>query len=115
MEFNHANHLYKVEGQVNFKEKMTISLNNFSDFPVHYTTDGTPPNEESKVYTKPVAVNGDMHLKAASFNASGKIKDSEYEETVTLSKACTVVTCSELMRSVNKLNCVDWVYCGRCQ
>ena len=87
MEFNHANHLYKVEGQVNFKEKMTISLNNFSDFPVHYTTDGTPPNEESKVYTKPVAVNGDMHLKAASFNASGKIKDSEYEETVTLSKA----------------------------
>lgn len=87
MEFNHANHLYKVEGQVNFKEKMTISLNNYSDFPIHYTTDGTAPHEGSKVYSKPITVEGDMHLNAVSFNAYGKIKDSDFEETVTLSKA----------------------------
>ena len=87
MEFNHANHLYKVEGQVNFKEKMTIALNNYSDFPIHYTIDGTPPNEGSKLYSKPITVEGDIHLNAASFNTSGKIKDSEFEETVTLSKA----------------------------
>ena len=87
MDFNHANHLYKVEGQVKFDEKMTISLNNYSDFPIHYTLDGTAPNEESRVYSKPITVEGDMHLNAASFNTNGKIAYSEFEETVTLSKA----------------------------
>lgn len=87
MGFNHANHLYKVEGQVKFNESMLISLTNYSDFPIHYTTDGSIPNESSLVYTEPLVVEGNIHLKAASFNTSGKIKDSDYEETVTMSKA----------------------------
>lgn len=87
MDFNHANHLYKVEGQVKFDDKMSISLNNYSDFPIRYTLDGTAPNEESRVYSKPITVEGDMHLNAASFNTNGKITDSEFEETITLSKA----------------------------
>ncbi|ANQ52815.1 family 20 glycosylhydrolase [Flammeovirga sp. MY04] len=67
MHINYAKHLYNVLGEVKADttlKALVATLETTSDQPILYTLDGTVPNENSKVYAKPIVINQTTTLNA---------------------------------------------------
>ena len=69
------------------KEKKAImaELSTIDEAPIHYTIDGSEPNEQSSLYTKPVAITGSCTFRAVAFRNSEKSK--EVEKKIDFNKA----------------------------
>ena len=70
MGYNYAPHVFFAEGTVQTdtaKKCAVVSLKAQGDAPVRYTLDGTAPTKSSKLYKKPVVLEGQSTLRAAAF------------------------------------------------
>ncbi len=55
-----------------YDEDLEIAITGDQDVPIFYTLDGSEPNEQSKLYSKPIkASEGTTHIKAISINTLG--------------------------------------------
>ncbi len=56
-----------------FKDRMEISFENKpSDVRIHYTTDGSSPDRDARVFTKPLVINATATVKAIGIDRSGQ-------------------------------------------
>ncbi|WP_232734725.1 beta-N-acetylhexosaminidase [Polaribacter sp. ALD11] len=70
LDVNYANHLYEISGNVNFIDNKLFYVLEASsnDQNIRFTTDGTDPTLNSAVYKKPILIEKNTIIKAASFN-----------------------------------------------
>jgi len=87
LNINYANHLYEVEGHlVNTDSGLQYKLKTLTEGKtIHYTTNSSSPNLFSEIYTKPIAIDSSVTIKAAVFN-SDKQLGTTFTETINLHK-----------------------------
>lgn len=85
---NYANHLYEIKGELDTDNNvLQYKLQALTEGKtMRYTVDGSNPTLTSTIYKKPIAVNGDMLLKAAVFNSEKQL-GSIFEQTLNYHKA----------------------------
>ena len=88
LEVNYANHLYEVSGKINFENNQLTSILEAStkDKEIRFSTDKSNPTINSTVYTKPLIVDKNTTLKAASFD-NGKQISSVFSQEISKHKA----------------------------
>lgn len=84
LDINYANHLYEVEGNLKPEgyELTTLTKNKT----IKFTTDGSEPNLNSKIYSKPITIIQNTILKAAVFNSERKL-GATFEQSINYHKA----------------------------
>ena len=68
--YNYADHVFYVKGTVQsdtVNRTAIVELKAQGDAPIRYTLDGTAPTRSSKLYKKPVALDGQTVLRAVAF------------------------------------------------
>ena len=85
---NYANHLYEINGNISFKNKQVFyNLKASSnDKTIRFTVDGTNPNSTSTTYKKPILIEKNTIIKAASFNKQVMIS-TIFSESINKHKA----------------------------
>lgn len=89
LDVNYANHLYELKGALIsddtgiFYELQPGVLGKA----IFYSNDGSEPKTQSESYLEPIKVTGDLHLKAAVFDDSGKKLSTVFEQKITMHKA----------------------------
>ena len=70
-----ANHLYELKSQIAAKnQQIALDWSTLAgDAMVHYTTDGTDPSAESRVYQKTLTIGADQTVKAQAFRGKQKL------------------------------------------
>lgn len=87
LELNYANHLFEVSGEISSKNnQLFYSLKASSNSNIRYTIDGSKPTPNSKLYTKPILVDKNIIINAASFKGDTQIS-SVFSETIQKHKA----------------------------
>ena len=88
LDVNYANHLYEISGKVNFKNnQLFYDLKASSnDKIIRFTLDGTEPTRNSTAYTKPILIDKNTLIKAASFDEE-KMISTVFSETIKMHKA----------------------------
>lgn len=67
--------------KLRFEDEMTVSLEtSFDQYALHYTTDGSAPNNESPVYTKPISFGKTTQIRAQLIDDEGKRFGSGFSE-----------------------------------
>ena len=67
--YTYAKHIFGVQGHTEVdgaKGCVTVTLTTSGNAPIYYTLDGSEPDENATLYTKPVEIKGDCILKAAA-------------------------------------------------
>ncbi|MGZ0017909.1 beta-N-acetylhexosaminidase [Yeosuana sp. AK3] len=84
LDINYANHLYNIEGQLTSEgyELKTLIKDKF----IRFTLDGTLPNLESELYSKPIPITKNTTINAAVFNSEKKL-GTTFSQTVNYHKA----------------------------
>ncbi|NCO63043.1 MAG: family 20 glycosylhydrolase [Flavobacteriales bacterium] len=84
LDINYANHLYNIEGQLTSEgyELKTLIKEKF----IRFTLDGTLPNLESELYSKPIPITKNTTINAAVFNSEKKL-GTTFSQTVNYHKA----------------------------
>ncbi|SEB38651.1 hexosaminidase [Tenacibaculum sp. MAR_2009_124] len=74
---NYANHLFELNGQIYTQNgQTTYTLQSDTEGKsIRYTTDGTDPTISSTLYKKPIVIEKDTQLKAASFDSEGRVSN----------------------------------------
>ena len=70
MGYNYAQHVFHVKGQVqtdSIKNAAVVELLAQGNAQIRYTLDGTTPSKSSRLYKKPVVIEGQGELRAAAF------------------------------------------------
>ena len=86
--YNYAKHLFNVAGTLtpdSQNHSIILELSTIDDSPIHYTLDGTEPNEASATYEEPVALRENAIIKAIALRPSGA--SNVYVDSVSFSKA----------------------------
>ena len=84
-------------GPGTFSERLTVRLSRPRGTVVRYTTDGTTPDQNSPIYTRPLALTADTQVRAKTFNRAGassletvgdyKVQPKGIAEPLTVGKA----------------------------
>ena len=82
---NYANHIYEVKGELkNSEGNLTYELNTISQSnAIYYSIDGSKPN---KLYSKPIAIDKSMTIKAVVKNEQKKSLGNVFEQKINLHK-----------------------------
>lgn len=75
--YNYAKHVFQVNSSVtvdNSKECVTVSLFTQGNVPIRYTLDGSEPDANSTLYTKPIEIRSGCTLKATAERSDMKTK-----------------------------------------
>jgi len=88
LDINYANHLYEIKGELDTENKeLHYNLKALTeDKTIRYTMDGSQPTLASAIYKDPIAVNGNLLLKAAVFNTKEQL-GSVFEQKLNYHKA----------------------------
>lgn len=91
--WNYAAHVFDVTASIlpdTASGAVMVSLETMGDAPVHYTLDGSVPDESSAEYSGAFAVRDDAVLKAAAFRAGAPGNILTEEISFSMSTACPV-------------------------
>jgi hexosaminidase len=86
--YNYAKHLYDVVASFktnNDDNIVEIELSTYGDGDIHYTLDGSTPDEDSEKYSEPISVGKDAVIKACVIN--DYVKSRVFTEEITFSKS----------------------------
>lgn len=91
--YTYARHIFNVKADLTpdyDKGAVVVEMSTVDDSPIHYTLDGTEPNEQSLLYTQPIELTESAVVKAAAFRPSGM--SAVWSDSVTFSKstACDI-------------------------
>jgi len=88
LDINYANNLYEIDGELKSKDnKNYYQLSTtLEDKTIYYTTNGSPPNLFSDIYTEPILINKSTNIKAAVFNSENRL-GRIFSETINYHKA----------------------------
>ncbi|QTE22445.1 beta-N-acetylhexosaminidase [Polaribacter cellanae] len=89
MDVNYANHLYEIKGTLHSDvNKISYQLEAPSQGKViRFTTDGSEPDKNSKIYSEEILITKNTEIKAATFNAEGKKLSSVFTKKIQPHKA----------------------------
>lgn len=88
LDINYANHLYEIAGELISKDnKSYYQLSTtLEDKTIYYTTNGSPPNLFSEVYTVPIPIDKSTSIRAAVFDLEKQL-GSTFSETINYHQA----------------------------
>lgn len=84
LDINYANHLYEVEGNMTSEGYALTTLTTGKS--ILYTLDGSEPNLNSEIFSKPIPIEKNTSIKAAVFNSEQQL-GSIFSESINYHKA----------------------------
>lgn len=82
LDVNYANHLHDIEGRIITQDgNMYLELSTLaSDNTIRYTTDGSHPDHNSKIYSYKISLDESAEIRAVVFNSGKQIGNTYYQE-----------------------------------